>query len=104
MAAGSGGEPLGGLIGVSVAAAFFPCEGCEWLQIGYRPKFLDVVVTDVFGAHADGELRVHGGTDRLDVLWTDPDDVTRLMKAHVYAEYFFGVLEQVEAAGGHRGQ
>ena len=61
-------------------------------------------MADVFGAHADGALRVHRGADGIDILWADADNIASLVEPDVFTEDVGSVLEKVEAACRHRGQ
>ena len=98
------GEGLRGLVRVAVAAARLPRERLERRQVGERPQPGDLGGVDLLGLHTDGPLCGKAFAQRVGIAFAHPDDVSGLTEPDVGAEDLLGLLEHLEADGGHRGQ
>ncbi|SKZ87249.1 Uncharacterised protein [Mycobacteroides abscessus subsp. abscessus] len=94
-------ERLRGLIRIAIATAFFPAERGERFEIGCGPELCHLGDIHLLGLHSDLALGCQAFPEVLDVGLSDPDHVAGLSEADVGAEDLLGLLEHLEADGGH---
>ena len=87
------GERGGGLVPIGVAAPWFERERCEVIRPHLRQELGCVVGRD--RRHVDADLALHGdvGSQCVEVVWTDTDEIAAPMESDVCPQCSLGLLE-----------